>query len=125
MGLRFRKSVKIAPGVRVNVGKKSTSVSVGGKGFRHTVSSSGRKTTTVGVPGTGLSYVSSSKKHRKPTDEAPVQYSARSHKGAGVVCLLLAALTLLIGLLSFSVGGWIFLIFCAVFSLLGFYYIRH
>lgn len=32
MGLRIRKSVKLAPGVRVNFGTKSGSVSVGGKG---------------------------------------------------------------------------------------------
>lgn len=32
MGLRVRKSIKIAPGVRMNLGNKSGSVSVGGKG---------------------------------------------------------------------------------------------
>lgn len=56
MGLRIRKSIKIAPGVKLNLNKKSTSVTFGGKGFHHTVSSTGRKTTTVGVPGTGISY---------------------------------------------------------------------
>lgn len=61
MGLRFRKSVKIAPGVRVNFGKKSASVSLGGKGGRVTYSTSGRKTTTVGIPGSGLSYSKTSK----------------------------------------------------------------
>ena len=56
MGFRFRKSFKIAPGVRVNVGKKSIGISAGVKGVRVSVNSSGRKTTTVGIPGTGLSY---------------------------------------------------------------------
>ena len=56
MGLRFRKSFKIAPGVRVNVGKKSIGISASVKGARVSVNSSGRKTTTVGIPGTGLSY---------------------------------------------------------------------
>ena len=56
MGLRFRKSIKIAPGVRLNLGKKSSSISFGGKGMRHTISSTGRRTTTVGIPGSGLSY---------------------------------------------------------------------
>ena len=32
MGLRIRKSIKIAPGVRMNLGTKSGSISVGGKG---------------------------------------------------------------------------------------------
>lgn len=31
MGKRFRKSIKVAPGVKVNLGKKSVGVSVGGK----------------------------------------------------------------------------------------------
>lgn len=68
MGFRFRKSFKIAPGVRINFGKKSTSISVGTKGFRKTYSSSGRITTTVGIPGTGLSY-STSKGGKKRTSQ--------------------------------------------------------
>lgn len=36
MGLRIRKSVKLAPGVRLNVGKNSSSVSVGGHGVSYT-----------------------------------------------------------------------------------------
>ncbi|EXB03479.1 TPA: DUF4236 domain-containing protein [Acinetobacter baumannii] len=56
MGLNFRKSIKIAPGIRVNVSKKGlSSVSVGGKGARVNVSKKGTRT-TVGIPGTGLSY---------------------------------------------------------------------
>ena len=31
MGMRFKKSIKIAPGVKLNVGKKSTGISIGGK----------------------------------------------------------------------------------------------
>jgi hypothetical protein len=66
MGFRFRRSIRVAPGVRININKKSTSVTVGGKGFHHTVNSKGRRTTTVGLPGTGLSYqhVSSSSTRR-------------------------------------------------------------
>lgn len=60
MGLRFRKSIKILPGVKLNLGKKSAGVSVGTTGARYSVNSSGRKTSTVGVPGTGLSYSKSS-----------------------------------------------------------------
>ncbi|OZV11683.1 hypothetical protein CIW83_13615 [Tissierella sp. P1] len=60
MGFRFRRSVKIAPRIRLNVGKKSASVSFGGKGIRHAVSTTGRRTTSVGIPGTGLYYTESS-----------------------------------------------------------------
>lgn len=59
MGLRFRKSIKILPGVKLNLGKKSAGVSIGTNGARYSVNSSGRETSTVGIPGTGLSYVKS------------------------------------------------------------------
>ena len=44
MGFRFRKSFKIAPGVRVNIGKKSVGISAGVKGARVSVNSNGRVT---------------------------------------------------------------------------------
>lgn len=56
MGLRFRKSIKIAPGVKINLNKKSTSVTFGSKGVHYTASSTGKKTASVGIPGTGISY---------------------------------------------------------------------
>lgn len=60
MGLRFRKSVKLLPGVRVNFNLHSTSVTLGGRGFHTTYSSTGRVTRSIGIPGTGISYVTSS-----------------------------------------------------------------
>ena len=57
MALRYRKSIKLAPGVRLNVNAKSVGVSVGCKGFRKSINSSGRVTTTVSIPGTGISSV--------------------------------------------------------------------
>ena len=60
MGWRYRKSVTLFPGVRVNFGLRSSSISFGGRGFRTTYSSTGRVTHSVGIPGTGLSYVTSS-----------------------------------------------------------------
>lgn len=59
MGLRYRKSVKLAPGVKLNIGKKSTGISVGVKGARFSVNSKGRVTRSVGIPGTGISYTKS------------------------------------------------------------------
>lgn len=60
MGLRFRKSFKIAPGVRLNLNKKSTSLTFGGKGLHYTINSSGKRTASAGIPGTGLYYTESS-----------------------------------------------------------------
>lgn len=56
MGIRFRKSFKVAPGVRVNVGKKSVGVSVGGRAGHVSVNSNGRKTVGASIPRTGISY---------------------------------------------------------------------
>jgi tetratricopeptide (TPR) repeat protein len=56
MSYRFRKSVKLAPGVRMNVGKRGLGLSVGARGARYSVNTSGRKTASVGLPGSGLSY---------------------------------------------------------------------
>ena len=61
MGFNFRKSFSLGNGVRVTVGKKSASVSVGRKGVRGSISTTGRATGTVSIPGTGLSYSASKK----------------------------------------------------------------
>ena len=56
MGLRFRKSIKIAPGVKLNLNKKSASISFGGKHCGVTVNSKRGASYRVSAPGTGLSY---------------------------------------------------------------------
>jgi hypothetical protein len=48
MGFRMRKSIKVAPGVRLSVSKTGVGASVGGKGARYSAHSSGRRTTTLG-----------------------------------------------------------------------------
>lgn len=54
MGLRFRKSVKICDGLRLNFGKTGASVTVGSGPFKKTFNTNGNVTTTVGLPGTGI-----------------------------------------------------------------------
>ena len=55
MGFRFRRSIRLFPGVRLNVSKSGASVSVGGKGLTVNVGKTG-VTRTVSLPGTGLSH---------------------------------------------------------------------
>ena len=55
MGLRFRRSIRLLPGVRWNFGLKSTSVSFGGRGLRYTVGTKGARV-GASLPGTGLSW---------------------------------------------------------------------
>lgn len=137
MGFRFKKSVKIAPGVKLNFGKKSTSVTFGGKGVRYTVSSTGRKTKSVSIPGTGLSYSESTTAKKSCLDrttkacpseynttKAVREYSPKAYRKTGIILIVIAALTLLIGLLTVSVGGWIFLILGATILFLGISYAK-
>ena len=84
MGLRFRRSVKICKGVRLNFNKNSWGMSVGGRGYGYSFNSKGRQTKHIGIPGTGLSYVTSSspKSYSKPrTKSQPtiVQTTIRLH----------------------------------------------
>lgn len=51
MPITFRKSVKILPGVRLNFGRKSRSITVGPKWLKRTWSTTGRTTTSADLPG--------------------------------------------------------------------------
>ncbi len=55
MGFRFRRSVRLFPGVRLNFGLRGVSVSAGVPGVRLNFGTR-RSSVTVGIPGTGLSY---------------------------------------------------------------------
>ena len=60
MGLRFRRSFKLLPGVRINLSKGGISTSIGPKGATINVGGGGKVKATMGVPGTGLSYSATS-----------------------------------------------------------------
>lgn len=60
MGFRFRKSIKLMPGVKINLSKSGISTSLGGRGATVNISKRGTRT-TLGIPGTGITHVSTSK----------------------------------------------------------------
>ena len=95
MGLRFRRSLRIAPGLRLNLGKQGASVSVGGRGAGVTLGRN-RIRTTVGIPGTGLSY-SKSQRYR---DHSGVSVRQTSAAGISVVVGLCLAAAFLWALLA-------------------------
>ena len=66
---RFQRSVKLFPGVRWNIGKSSSSLSFGGRGYHYTVGSRGSRT-TIGIPGTGLSYTDIHSSHARVNTHA-------------------------------------------------------
>lgn len=65
MGLRFRKSVKICNGLRLNFGKTGASVTVGSGPFKKTFNTNGNVTTTVGLPGTGIYWTETERRGSK------------------------------------------------------------
>jgi hypothetical protein len=62
MALRFRKRIKIFPGLWLNLSKSGVSTSIGGKGLTVNIKD-GKTRTTVGLPGTGISYTDTSSQH--------------------------------------------------------------
>jgi tetratricopeptide (TPR) repeat protein len=57
MSLRFRRSLKIAPGLRLIVSKKGLGLNLGSRGAHLTVNTQGQVTRSIGIPGTGLSDI--------------------------------------------------------------------
>jgi hypothetical protein len=52
--MRFRKSIKIAPGLKINLSKSGISSTIGGKGLSVNIGTRGAYLNT-GIPGTGIS----------------------------------------------------------------------
>lgn len=77
MGIRFRRSVKLMPGVRMNLSGSGASFSFGGRGARINVSSRGTRA-TVGLLGTGLSYTTTASGSRSGRRSA--QQLAAAHR---------------------------------------------
>lgn len=57
MGFRYRKSINLGGGFRINLSKSGIGYSWGTKGYRVTKTSRGTTRRTFSIPGTGLSYV--------------------------------------------------------------------
>lgn len=61
MGVRFRKSINLGGGFRVNLSKSGIGYSWGIPGYRITKTANGRVRQTISIPGTGINYVEESK----------------------------------------------------------------
>jgi hypothetical protein len=96
MGFRFRRSIRILPGIRVNLGRRSASLSIGGRGAHVTLRPGHKARATIGLPGTGLSYSQGGGvEHRR----APGGHSPLPREVNGIGWLLAAVvLVIIIGL---------------------------
>jgi hypothetical protein len=92
VGWRFRKSVKILPGVRLNFGKGGfTSTTIGGRWFKTNVGGRGVRH-TVSVPGTGVSYQTDTDRAARVTRAT----DSRSNGGRRLLVLLAVLLALVL-----------------------------
>lgn len=122
MGMKFRKSFKVAPGIKINITNRSIGVSAGRKGARVSVNSRGTTRTTVGIPGTGLSYTHTSraKKGRKKktsNQSTPPIYSTRRMSDREISHTLKSFLSLgliLVGIVFLFISLWKGIAFIAV-----------
>ena len=64
MGFRYRKSINLGGGFRINLSKSGVGYSWGTKGYRITKTASGKIRQTYSIPGTGISYVSETGQNR-------------------------------------------------------------
>ena len=60
MGFRYRKSINLGGGFRINLSKSGVGYSWGTKGYRVTRTAKGTTRRTYSIPGTGLSYTDES-----------------------------------------------------------------
>lgn len=77
MSLRFRQTFTLFPGVRVNVGKRGVSASIGIPGATLNVGKKGIRV-TLGLPGSGISYTTPTlpyEERRFATDPSDTDYS--------------------------------------------------
>ena len=69
--MRFRKSINLGGGFRINISKSGVGYSWGTKGMRFTKTARGTTRNTYSIPGTGLSYVTENgKKNRSAVPKA-------------------------------------------------------
>ncbi len=76
MGFRFRKSIGLGKGVRLNIGKKTVGLSVGKRGLRLSTNSKGQSRVSAGIPGTGLYWTESLNKLLKGKNKKTPRGSA-------------------------------------------------
>lgn len=71
MGFRFRKSINLGGGFRINLSKSGVGYSWGTKGYRVTKTARGTVRRTYSIPGTGISYTDETRKNQRNASAAP------------------------------------------------------
>ena len=82
MGLRYRKSINLGGGFRVNFSKSGIGYSWGTKGYRVTKKAGGGIRRTYSIPGTGLSWTEDSGGRKKTSSRKSVSQPIEQNTGA-------------------------------------------
>jgi uncharacterized protein DUF4236 len=90
VALRFRRSIRIAPGVRVNLGLHGAGLSIGSRGLHIGMNRRGMYT-SAGIPGTGIYAVH----HVRDWHFEPPQQRAYTVAGSGWPVLVVIGLVVL------------------------------
>lgn len=69
MGFRFRKTINLFGGLKINLSKSGIGFSWGFPGFRISRSAKGKIKQTFSIPGTGISYEKNSSTKNKVTKD--------------------------------------------------------
>lgn len=105
MGFKFRKSIKLLPGLKINLTHKGiSSASIGKSGASLNIGKKGTRT-SVGIPGTGLSYSKHqpySKKNNVPQEHTEYNPQNQDQSKAKIWPWII------FGILCFIVGAVIF-----------------
>lgn len=115
MGFRYRKSINLGGGFRVNISKSGIGYSWGVKGYRITKTANGTIRRTMSIPGTGISYVDTVGKtpgSNYSSTENIVNGSAAQIESDGLEDILSAAQKVLSMDFYATLACWAFLFAC-------------
>lgn len=91
MGWRYRRSVKLFPGVKINLSKTGASLSVGGRGATMNIGKRGVRR-TLSIPGTGISYVTQRSWSPPPNTSTPATTSPPQQQSKALKWIAIGAL---------------------------------
>jgi len=74
MGWKYRKSINLGGGFRINLSKSGVGYSWGVPGYRITKTVNGATRKTYSIPGTGISYSETNKGHRIQNNQPQINY---------------------------------------------------
>lgn len=99
MGFRFRRSIKLLPGLRINLSKTGVSTSIGRPGATINIGR-GKVKATVGLPGSGLSYNETSKLGDDERASEGHQAEAPASRGSLAPVLIIVFILLVLYLMA-------------------------